>query len=62
VRHLWLIGWVARTFEVYRLTPEGWLHVATFTGDDRVRAEPFDAVELDLSLLWQLLPPPPKEE
>jgi Uma2 family endonuclease len=62
VAHLWLIGWVARTLEIYRRTAGGWLHVTTFGGDVRVRAEPFDAVELDLSLLWQLLPPVPTEE
>jgi Uma2 family endonuclease len=62
VRHVWLVGWIARTLEVYRAEASGWLRVATFTGDSRVRAEPFDAIELDLSLLWSLLPPPPREE
>jgi hypothetical protein len=62
VRHVWLIGWVARTQEVDRNDPGGWLRVATFTGDARVRAEPFDAIELDLSQLWSLLPTPPREE
>jgi Uma2 family endonuclease len=62
VRHVWLIGWMARTLEVYRNDPAGWLRVATFTGDGRVRAEPFDAIELDLAQLWSLLPPPPPRE
>jgi len=30
----------------------GWLLVATFRGDAAVRAEPFDAVEIDLAGLW----------
>ncbi len=26
--------------------------LATFAGDGKVRAEPFDAIELNLALLW----------
>ena len=62
VQHVWLVGWIARTLEVYRAETAGWLRVATFTGDSRVRAEPFDAVELDLAQIWALLPPTPREE
>ena len=62
VGHVWLIGWQARTLEVYRREAEGWLRVATFTGDARARAAPFEAVELDLSLVWALLPPPLLDE
>jgi len=40
VSHVWLIGWQARTLEVYRREAEGWLRVATWSGDTRVRAEP----------------------
>jgi hypothetical protein len=29
-----------------------WSLLATFSDDERVRAEPFDAIELDLGLLW----------
>src|SRR5687767_12359986 len=42
VEHVWLVGWIARTVEVYRRQAAGWLRVATFTGDAKVRAEPFD--------------------
>ncbi len=52
VSHLWLLGPVARTLEVYRLTEGRWLLLATHEGTTRVRAEPFDAIELDLSPLW----------
>ena len=51
VRHLWLVNPLSRTLEVYRQAPEGWLLVGTHGGDERVRAEPFDAVELDLATL-----------
>jgi Uma2 family endonuclease len=63
VGHVWLVSWLARTVEVYRRETQGWLRVATFVGDTHdARAEPFDAVELDLAHLWSLLPPPPREE
>lgn len=55
VAHVWVISPEARTLELYRLAPAGWLLVGTHAGDVRVRAEPFDAVELDLAELW--LPP-----
>ncbi|HEY3357647.1 MAG TPA: Uma2 family endonuclease, partial [Polyangia bacterium] len=58
VGHVWLISPDARTLEIYRLKADGWLLCATHAGDVRVRAAPFDAVELDLSLLW--LPPEPE--
>jgi hypothetical protein len=35
---------------------------AVFQRNDKVRAEPFAAVELDLSLLWGDLPPEEPEE
>ena len=52
VSHLWLLGPVARTLEVYRLTEGKWLLLATHGGATRVRAEPFEAIELDLAPLW----------
>ncbi len=62
VNHAWLIDPVARILEVFRRQGESWLLVATFTGNDVVRAEPFDAVELELSLIWVDLPPEPDED
>ncbi len=53
VGHLWLVIPEAKTLEVYRLEPAGWLEVETFEGEVKVRVEPFDAVELDLGSLWQ---------
>lgn len=52
VGHLWLVDPGARTLEVYRLAAERWVVVGTSGGDDNVRAEPFDAIELDLSGWW----------
>ncbi|WNG40714.1 Uma2 family endonuclease [Archangium violaceum] len=52
VGHVWLVDPLARTLEVLRREAHGWLLVATYTGDESVRVEPFDAVELGLGLLW----------
>lgn len=52
VSHLWLVNPLARTLEVYRLAEGRWLLLATHEGAARVRAEPLDAVELELAPLW----------
>jgi Uma2 family endonuclease len=46
VPHYWILDPVAEALIVYRWTPEGFLLVASAGGDERVRAEPFDAVEI----------------
>jgi hypothetical protein len=50
---LWLVDPLARTIEVLRLEIGRWSIVATLADLDVVRAEPFDAFDLDLSLLWE---------
>ena len=52
VGHAWLIDPVVRTLEVFRLEHERWVLLGTWADDARARAEPFDAIELDLALLW----------
>ena len=52
VGHAWLVDPVLGTLEVYRRQDEAWLLVLTAGGDDVVRAEPFDAIELTLTGLW----------
>jgi Uma2 family endonuclease len=52
VRHAWLIDPLLHTLEVLRLESGRWSIVSTFTDDARVRAEPFEAFELELGLLW----------
>src|SRR5690606_18051551 len=52
VRHVWLVDPDAKTLEVFRLDGDGWRLVGTWEGDARLRAEPFDAVELELGGLW----------
>ena len=52
VRHLWLVDPAATTLEIYRLDGGGWRLVQTHAGEEAIRAEPFDAVELELGSLW----------
>lgn len=52
IPYVWLITPESRVLEVYRLAGREWVLAATHADDERVRAAPFDAVELDLSLLW----------
>jgi Uma2 family endonuclease len=52
VRHVWLVDPVERTLEILRLQGENYVIVASHADEERVRAEPFDAIELDLSILW----------
>ena len=52
VPHLWLIDPVMQTFDVFRLESGRWVVVGLFTGDDRVRVEPFPEIEIDLRNLW----------
>jgi Uma2 family endonuclease len=51
VQHAWLVDPGPKTLEVFRLDGPGWRLLATYT-EDKVRAEPFDAIELELASLW----------
>ena len=54
VRHIWLVDPVLRTLEVFRLTSsKTYERTAAWHGDGAVRAEPFDAILLELSSLWE---------
>jgi Uma2 family endonuclease len=52
VRHAWLVDPLARTLEVLRLEGAHWTLIDTHTGEAVVRAEPFEAVALELGALW----------
>jgi Uma2 family endonuclease len=54
VDHVWLVNPDVRTLEVLRRQGTQWVLVATWKGESKVRAAPFDAIELDLALLWAL--------
>lgn len=58
VAHAWLVDPIARTLEVRTLGDDGrWREVRTYVGDARVRAAPFEAIELELEALWS----PPRQ-
>ncbi|HLL05970.1 MAG TPA: Uma2 family endonuclease [Myxococcaceae bacterium] len=52
VRHVWFVDPEARTLEVLRLEGTRYTLLVTHTGLARVRAEPFEAIELELGFLW----------
>ncbi len=53
VAHLWLVEPLAQQLEVYRLGEGGWRLLGVHGGGEQVRAEPFDAVPLELGALWE---------
>jgi Uma2 family endonuclease len=59
VRHVWLVNPLQRTLEILRLHDGKWLTLAVHCDDAKVRAEPFDAIEIDLADLWADLEAPP---
>jgi Uma2 family endonuclease len=52
VNHAWLIDPDLRTLEAYENQNGKWLLLAAFENDDRVRIPPFDAIEIELAVLW----------
>jgi len=52
VGHAWLLDPILRTLEVWRLQGSLWSLLATHGSAERVRAEPFDAIELTLESVW----------
>ena len=57
VEHLWYIDPEARTLAVSRLHEGHWLELGVYGDNDCVRAEPFDAVEIELGEWWSEHPP-----
>lgn len=52
VRHCWLVDPIAQTLEVLRLEGGRWVIIASVGGDETVRVEPFEAIELPLRAIW----------
>lgn len=57
VSHAWLVDAIAQTLEILRLEAGRWTIISTWAGADVVCAEPFEALDLDLTLLWDEPPP-----
>lgn len=59
VSHVWLLDPNERILEVFKLGASGrWEVIGLHEEADKVRAEPFDAIEIDLALLWKKPAPP----
>jgi Uma2 family endonuclease len=52
VPHYWILDQLDRTLTVYRHQPDGYLVSLRAEARERVRAEPFDAVELEVAALF----------
>lgn len=52
VGHIWLVDPLQQTLEVYRLEGQRWVLVSSHGDTETVRAEPFEAIELDMSRWW----------
>ena len=52
VRHLWFVDPGTRVFEVWRLDGDTYRMVLAAADAELLRAEPFEAIEFDLSVLW----------
>lgn len=53
VSHVWLVDPEQRTLEVLRLEEGRYTQLALHEGTSLVRAEPFEALVLELALLWE---------
>ena len=52
VAHYWIVDPLAETLEVYRWHTDGYLKVLAARRGERVRAEPFDAIEIAVGVLF----------
>jgi Uma2 family endonuclease len=52
VAHVWFVDPEAQTLEILERDAKGYRILEVFSGAARVRAVPFDAIELEVGLLW----------
>jgi Uma2 family endonuclease len=52
VRHAWFVDARRKTLEVLTLHGSTWVTQEVYHSHERVRAEPFDAIEIELAFLW----------
>jgi Uma2 family endonuclease len=58
VSHAWLVHPRRRTLEAFQVREGRWVAIAVHKDTDRARIPPFDALELDLAVLWADVPLP----
>lgn len=54
VGHLWFVAPAVQTVEVYQLERQRYVLLETYEGEERLRAAPFEEVEIPLAVLWQV--------
>ena len=59
VSHAWIVEPTQKTIEVFRLENARWSLLATCGEEDKMRAEPFEAIEFDLARIFASPLPPP---
>ncbi|MEM5787457.1 MAG: Uma2 family endonuclease [Syntrophobacteraceae bacterium] len=59
VAHIWLIDPVAMTMDAFGLESGRWVLLGSFAENDKVRAEPFQEIEIHLGTLWLESPQSP---
>jgi Uma2 family endonuclease len=52
VRHVWIVEPETKTLEVLRLDGDTYRIALVASDDDKGRFEPFEAIELDVAILW----------
>jgi Uma2 family endonuclease len=53
VAHIWYVDPVRKQLEVCRLVEGKWLQLGVHGPEEKVRAEPFEAVEIDIAEWWE---------
>ena len=52
VPYVWLIDPIAKSLEIFRLESGRWTVAGLYAENDKVRAEPFEQMEINLADLW----------
>lgn len=61
VPYVWLIDPLLKTLEVFKLEAGRWFLSDAFEGNEKIRAEPFQEIEIDLGILWLEEPTQPTD-
>jgi len=62
IPYFWLIDPRDRLLQVFKLESGRWVTLEDYAEDDKVRAEPFQEIEIDLAKLWLKTQPKPSKQ
>ena len=54
VEYMWLIDPATQTLTISKNTNGQWTELGSYVADEKIRAEPFDGIEIDLSSWWRM--------